>query len=511
MGRKPVMLMILDGWGLSESKDGNAIALARTPNMDRLWSEYPHTCLTASGECVGLPDGQMGNSEVGHLNIGAGRIVYQDLTRISKAIKEGSFFQNKTLLAAMRKVKEKDSALHLMGLLSDGGVHSHIEHLFALLQMAADMKLGKVYIHVFLDGRDTPPQSGAGYLRQLEDKIKQLGIGEIATVCGRYYAMDRDNRWERVERAYRTLVFREGKSALTAVSGVEQSYKDGVTDEFVEPLCISGSSGGAIRHDDGVVFFNFRADRAREITRAIALTDFDGFSRLDNEIPENFVCMTEYDEKYLLPIAFLPEEIKSTLGQVIAANGLKQLRIAETEKYAHVTFFFNGGEEAPDKGEDRVLIPSPKVATYDLKPEMSVYLVTDKVVELVEKDAYDVIIMNYANADMVGHSGILSAAEKAVEAVDLCVGKVVQAVSQKGGVVCITADHGNAEQMKEEGSNEPHTAHTANKVPFIMVCDDLKTRALHEGILADIAPTLLELLNIKKPDEMTGESLIVHK
>lgn len=511
MVKKPVMLMILDGWGLRKDEDGNAIALAKTTNMGKIWSEYPHTALIASGECVGLPDGQMGNSEVGHLNIGSGRIVYQDLTRISKAIKEGSFYKNRTLLAAMKKVAERGTALHMMGLLSDGGVHSHIEHLFALLQMAKDMKIKKVYVHAFLDGRDTPPQSGAGYLRQLEGKMEELGIGEIATVCGRYYAMDRDNRWERVQKAYRMLVFREGKGALTAVSGVEQSYKDGVTDEFVEPICVSSSSGGSVRSDDGVVFFNFRADRARELTKALALTDFEQFPRLDNEVPKNFVCMTEYDANYLLPIAFLPEDISNTLGEVIAANGLKQLRIAETEKYAHVTFFFNGGNEQPNKGEDRVLIPSPKVATYDLQPEMSAYLVTDKVIELIEKDIYDVIIMNYANADMVGHTGILEAAEKAVTAVDECVGRVVSAITKKGGVVCITADHGNAEQMKEEGKEQPHTAHTANKVPFIMAGDNLKNKTLHEGILADIAPTLLELLGVKIPAEMTGKSLLVNE
>lgn len=506
--KKPVLLMILDGWGLRDSEDYNAIKLASTPNMDKLLHEWPNCRLEASGEAVGLPYGQMGNSEVGHLNIGAGRIVYQDLTRISKAIREGSFFQNQILLAAMTKAKEKDSALHLMGLLSDGGVHSHIEHLFALLQMAKNQGLEKVYVHTLLDGRDTLPQSGLGFIKELEDKIKEIGVGEIATVSGRYYAMDRDNRWERVEKAYKALALRDGQTALNAQQGVAASYENGVTDEFVVPFCVQSSSCTGINSDDAFIFFNFRSDRAREITRSIALKDFTFFARDEKRLPEDFVCMTEYDSTFNLPLAFAPDDITNTLGEVIAQNGLRQLRIAETEKYAHVTFFFNGGVEIPNVNEDRVLIPSPKVATYDLQPEMSAYLVTQKVLELIDEDRYDVIIMNYANSDMVGHTGILEAAEKAVATVDSCMGKVVAGILAKEGVLCITADHGNAEQMREEGSTQPHTAHTSNKVPFLLIGERYRNSSLHDGILADIAPTLLELLGLKKPGEMTGDSLI---
>lgn len=507
--KKPVVLMILDGWGLRDSNYYNAVKLASTPNMDRLMKDYPNCRLEASGEAVGLPCGQMGNSEVGHLNIGAGRIVYQDLTRISKAIREGSFFQNQIFLSCMQKVKEKDSALHLMGLLSDGGVHSHIEHLFALLKMAKQQGLQKVYVHALMDGRDTLPQSGLDFIKQLKEKINELGIGEIATVCGRYYDMDRDNRWERVEKAYHTIVTHKGTSVQSAEEGILASYKNGVTDEFIVPFCVESSSFTGVYADDGFISFNFRSDRAREITRAIALPDFDHFKRDESRIPENYICMTEYDATFPFEVAFAPVDIKNTLGEMLAENELKQLRIAETEKYAHVTFFFNGGVEIPNQNEERVLIPSPKVATYDLQPEMSAYLVTEKLIELIEQNIYDVIIMNYANADMVGHTGVLEAAEKAVEAVDTCLGRVVEAVLKKDGEICVTADHGNAEQMREECGTEPHTAHTINKVPFILVGNGFEQEKLRDGILADIAPTILDLLDINKPAEMTGASLIL--
>lgn len=507
--KKPFLLIILDGFGLREEREYNAVKLAATPCLDRLWAEYPHTRLTASGTEVGLPDGQMGNSEVGHLNIGSGRIVYQELTRISKAIKDGVFFENKVLLSALRQVKEKKSALHLIGLLSDGGVHSHIEHLFALLKMAKKEGAAKVYVHALLDGRDTPPQSGLSFVERLESEIKTTGVGEIATVAGRYYAMDRDNRWERVERAYRTLALGEGERAKSAVSGVKASYAAGLTDEFVLPFCVAASSFGGMKAEDGVIFYNFRADRAREITHAIALANFTAFPRPDGLLPKNYVCMTEYDATFRLPVAFSPEEIKETLGEVIAARGLRQLRIAETEKYAHVTFFFNGGAETPNKGEDRALIPSPKVATYDLKPEMSAPAVTEKALEMIRREIYDIIIINYANSDMVGHTGVLDAAIKAVEAVDASVGAVVRAALDRGGVACVSADHGNAEQMREDDGIEPHTAHTTNKVPFILAGGEYKGAKLREGILADIAPTVLQIMGIDKPAQMSGSSLIV--
>ena len=506
--KEPVLLMILDGWGLRDSKEYNAIKLASTPNMDRFACEWPNCQLIASQEAVGLPDGQMGNSEVGHLNIGAGRVVYQDLTRISKAITDGDFFQNKTLLAAMKKAKRNGSALHLMGLLSDGGVHSHIEHLFALLRMAKDQEVGQVYVHVFLDGRDVLPQSGLGFIKALEQQIEEIGVGEIAIVCGRYYALDRDNRWERVEKAYKAMVLCECAVAPNSEQGIMASYEKGITDEFIEPFCVQSSSFSGMFQDDVVIFFDFRSDRAREITRAIKLKDFTSFLRDESRLPEEFVCMTDYDATFGLPVAFEQEDITNTLGKVVADNGLKQLRIAETEKYAHVTFFFNGGVEVPNENEDRLLIPSPKVATYDLQPEMSANLITNKVIELINEDIYDVIIMNYANADMLGHTGVLSAAEKAVMTVDACVGRVVAAVLQKNGTLCITADHGNAEQMREEDGDQPHTAHTTNKVPFIMIGEQYKKHTLHDGILADIAPTILDILGFEKPEQMTGKSLI---
>ena len=506
--KKPTVLMILDGWGLSEEIDDNAIRLAKTPNMDRLSQEYPYTTLDAHGLAVGLPAGQMGNSEVGHLNIGAGRIVYQDLTRISKAIAEGSFYENPRLLAAMDKAKQENTALHLMGLVSDGGVHSHIEHLFALLEMAQRHGLTKVYIHAFLDGRDVLPQSGIKYIKQLQDKIQELGCGEIASVMGRYYAMDRDNRWERVEKAYKAIVLADAPYKASAVAGIEESCTKGVTDEFVEPFCLPTKETVKMSAQDSVIFFNFRPDRARQITKAIKLADFTGFTRI-GELPALFVCMTEYDETFHLPIAFLPEHIKETLGEVVSKHNLRQLRIAETEKYAHVTFFFNGGEEVPYANEDRVLIPSPKVATYDLQPEMSAISVTDKLVSLLQEDTYDLVVINYANTDMVGHTGSIEAAIIAAQTVDGCLGKVVDLVLAKGGSVCITADHGNAEHMRDYTEHEPFTAHTTNRVPFVLVSEQLKNTHLRsDGILADIAPTVLDIMKIDKPKQMTGNSLL---
>ena len=510
-GKKPLVLMILDGWGLREDTVANAVALGRTPTMDRLNSQYQHTELVCSGESVGLPAGQMGNSEVGHLNMGAGRVIYQELTRISKAIRDGDFFENQVLLAAMDKVRQQGTALHFIGLLSDGGVHSHIEHLLALVKMAKLKGLSRVYIHAFLDGRYVAPRSGLEFVRELERQLEFIGVGEVSTVSGRYYAMDRDNRWERVEKAYNALVLRDGFQAATATEGIQASYQQGVNDEFVLPFCVEQSSDVGIVQNDGVIFFNFRPDRAREISRALAEKEFPCFARSRATV-ENFVCLTEYNATFPFPVAFPPQKITQTLGEVLAQQELRQLRIAETEKYAHVTFFFNGGNEVPNKGEDRVLISSPKVATYNLQPQMSAFGVTNKVVELLEQDIYDVVIMNYANTDMVGHSGILQAAINAVEIVDECVGRVVALVLAKGGKVLITADHGNAEQMKELDSDEPYTAHTCNNVPFILVSEQDKNCQLRtDGMLADIAPTILDLLGIGQPKEMTGKSLVQSK
>lgn len=505
MTKKPVMLMILDGWGLAPASDSNAVSAASTPNLDKLFAQYPHTVLEASGGAVGLPDGQMGNSEVGHLNIGAGRIIYQELTRITKAVKDGDFFANPVLTAVMEKTKAQDKALHLMGLLSDGGVHSHIEHLTALIKMAAQKGLTKVFIHAFLDGRDVGPKTAVGYLQQLQAAIDAIGTGKIATVSGRYYAMDRDKRWERIEKAYDALVYGRGVAAQDAVSGVEASYAAGITDEFVEPMVIDGVDG-KISGGDGIVFFNFRPDRARQITRALSEAEFDAFKRSEEVLPVNFVCMTQYDATIAAPVAFPPESYADTLGEVLAKHNLQQLRIAETEKYAHVTFFFNGGVEAPNAGEQRILIPSPKVATYDLQPEMSAREVTDALLAELGKDQYDAVVLNFANPDMVGHTGVMEAAVKAMETVDECVGKIVDKILALGGSVCITADHGNLEKMLDTETNQPYTAHTTNKVPFILVSD--KKYQLQEGILADIAPTLLDLLQIEKPVLMTGHSLI---
>lgn len=505
--KKPLMLMILDGWGINPCPDSNAVAMAKTPNLAGYLQEFPHVQIRTSGMAVGLPDAQMGNSEVGHLNLGAGRVVYQDFTRITKSIQDGDFFTNPTLLDCITKVKASGGRLHLAGLLSDGGVHSHNTHLYALVELARQQGVTDVFIHCLLDGRDTPPQSGAGYLAELTTELDKIGCGRIATVMGRYYAMDRDNRWERVEQAYNAMVLGQGKQAGSADEAIQASYAANVTDEFMLPTVIAPAA--PINDGDAIIFFNFRSDRAREITRALTFKDFDGFSR--QRVPQlaGYVCMTEYDATFGLPIAYAQQELTNLLGGVLAEAGMKQLRIAETEKYAHVTFFFNGGVEAPFNNEDRALIPSPKeVATYDQKPEMSAYLVADELVKRLDQDLYDVVILNFANCDMVGHTGILPAAIRAVEAVDACAARVVEKVRQLGGTVLITADHGNAEQMADE-NGEPYTAHTCNPVWLILVDDSRKGAVLKEGgKLADIAPTMLKLLNLPQPKEMTGESLL---
>jgi len=503
--KRPVLLLILDGYGINRNKEGNAIAAARTPNLDRLFSTYPHCELDSSGESVGLPEGQMGNSEVGHLNIGAGRIVYQDLTRITKSIHKSEFKKNRILLDAMNIVKSKASSLHLMGLLSDGGVHSHISHLYALLALARDRGIKKVYVHAFLDGRDVPPKSALTYIAEVEVKMKELG-GEFATVSGRYYAMDRDKRWERVEKAYDAMTKGEGIAADSATNAVKKAYERGETDEFVAPTVIFRNEKPvySISDNDAIIFFNFRSDRAREITRAFIDEKFNGFKRKKHP-DTHFVCLTQYDVTFDVNVAFSPELIENILAEVLSRNKFRQLRIAETEKYAHVTFFFNGGVEAPVPGEERILIPSPKVATYDLQPEMSAFEVTDKALKAVSSGKYDVIIINYANCDMVGHTGVFDAAIKAVEAIDTCIAMMYDVVIQVGGLLIITADHGNAEKMLDEAGGI-HTAHTSNHVPFI-ICE--KGIRLRDGILADIAPSILEVLDIEKPEEMTGRSLVL--
>jgi 2,3-bisphosphoglycerate-independent phosphoglycerate mutase len=506
---KPVVLTILDGWGLAGKNQGNAIFNANTNNMDRYFKEYPSTTLEASGEAVGLPAGQMGNSEVGHLNIGAGRIVYQDLTRISKAISNGEFFNNPVLINACKNTKKNPkSSLHLMGLLSDGGVHSHIEHLFALVDLANKIKVKNLYIHCFLDGRDVPPKSAITYIEKLEAKLKKVSLGRIATVSGRYYAMDRDKRWDRVEKAYKAMVLGIGEKAVSAKEAVEKAYARDITDEFVLPTVIveNNKPVSTIKNGDSVIFFNFRADRAREITRALIDQKFNNFQRVD-DLELYYVCMTQYDETIAAPIAFPQERFKNTLGEYLAVHGLKQLRIAETEKYAHVTFFFNGGEEVENTGEDRILIPSSKVATYDLKPEMSACEVTERVVNEIEKDKYDFIVLNYANPDMVGHTGNFQAAVKAVEIVDQCLQKVVDVVIKKAGVILITADHGNAEEMLERGGTS-QTAHTTNPVPLVVIGLPKNITLKQGGSLRDLAPTILELLELEKPSDMTGQSLL---
>lgn len=513
MSKKPTVLMILDGYGLNEKQEANAVYEAKTPVMDKLMAECPFVKGYASGLSVGLPDGQMGNSEVGHLNMGAGRIVYQELTRITKEIEDGDFFKNKALLTAMKNAKENNSAIHFMGLLSDGGVHSHNTHLYGLLEMAKREGLEKVYVHCFLDGRDTPPASGKSYIEELEAKMKEIGVGEIGVISGRYYAMDRDNRWDRVELAYNALTKGEGVKGTDAAAAVQASYDDGKTDEFVLPTVMEkeGRPVAVVSDKDSVVFFNFRPDRAREITRAFCDDAFQGFER-EKRLDTTFVCFTDYDDTIGNKlVAFHKVQLHNTFGEWLAANNMTQARIAETEKYAHVTFFFNGGVEEPNKGEDRILVKSPKVATYDLQPEMSAPAVCDKLVEAIKSDKYDVIIINFANPDMVGHTGVENAAIKAVEAVDECVGRAVEAIKEVNGQMFICADHGNAEQLLDYSTGEPFTAHTTNPVPFILVNADPKYTLRENGCLADIIPTLIELMGKEKPEEMTGTSLLVEK
>ena len=509
MSRKLTMLMILDGFGINEKTEGNAVKLANIPNLNEILKSNPNTIIHTSGLEVGLPEGQMGNSEVGHTNIGAGRIVYQDLAKITKAIEDGDFFSLPEFVKAIENCRKNNSKLHIMGLLSDGGVHSHNRHLYALLEMAKRRDFENVYVHCFLDGRDTPPASGEGYIAELEEKMKEKGIGQIATLSGRFYSMDRDKRWERVSKAYDALVNGVGEKANSAISAIEESYQKEVFDEFVKPTVITNKNGepvAKIEDGDSVIFFNFRPDRAREITRSIVDKNFDGFET--KKMDTYFVCMTPYDETMPnVEVAYKKEEIKNTFGEYISSKGLKQLRIAETEKYAHVTFFFNGGEEKQYEGEDRILVPSPKVETYDLKPEMSAYEVTDKVVEAIKSEKYDSIILNYANPDMVGHTGNIEAAIKALEAIDECVSRVVKAINEVGGILLITADHGNSEQMIDYKTGEPYTAHTTNPVPLAIVGIP-NNKKVKQGRLADLAPTMLDLLELEKPNEMTGESLI---
>ena len=509
MAKTPLLLMILDGWGIAPPGPFNAATEAKTPHLSQYFHDYPHTQIVCSGEDVGLPAGQMGNSEVGHMNIGSGRIIYQELTRISKAIRDGDFFKNPVLLAAMQDARDKGKALHLLGLVSDGGVHSHIEHLFALLELAKRCGLHKVFVHAFLDGRDVGPKTALTYIQQLEQKMQALGVGRIATVSGRYYAMDRDKRWDRVEKAYRAIVLGAGAHFATAAAGIEASYAKGVNDEFVEPLVVDG--GATLQQGDSVIFFNFRPDRAREITRAFCDDDFQGFERKAR--PQvTFVCFTDYDDTIQnKQVAFHKVQLHNTFGEYLAAHNMTQARIAETEKYAHVTFFFNGGVEEPNKGEDRILVKSPKVATYDLQPEMSAPQVCEKLVDAIKSDKYDVIVINFANPDMVGHTGVQEAAIKAVETVDECVGKAVEALKEVDGQMFICADHGNAEQLIDYETGAPWTAHTTNPVPFILVNADPKYTLRENGCLADIVPTLIQLMGMEQPVEMTGKSLLVEK
>lgn len=513
MSKKPTVLMILDGFGLNEKHQANAVYQGKTPNIDALMETCPYVKGYASGLAVGLPDGQMGNSEVGHLNMGAGRIVYQELTRITKEIQDGTFFENPALLKAMNQTKEQDSALHLYGLLSDGGVHSHNTHLYGLLEMAKRQGIDKVYVHCFLDGRDTAPTSGLHFVEELENKMKEIGVGQIASLSGRYYAMDRDNRWDRVQKSYDALTKGIGEQAADACSMLQNSYEAGVTDEFVVPTVIvkEGEPVATIHDKDSVIFFNFRPDRAREITRAFCADDFDGFDR-EKRLGVTYVCFTEYD--VTIPnkeIAFHKVELHNTFGEFLAKHQKTQARIAETEKYAHVTFFFNGGVEEPNLGEDRILVKSPKVATYDLQPEMSAYEVCERLCEAIRSDKYDVIIINFANPDMVGHTGIEAAAVAAVEAVDSCVGKAVEALKEMDGVMFICADHGNCEQLIDYETGEPFTAHTTNPVPFILVNAGEEYDLREDGCLADIVPTLIELMGMEQPEEMTGKSLLIKK
>jgi 2,3-bisphosphoglycerate-independent phosphoglycerate mutase len=510
MDKKVTMLMILDGFGVNENKEANAIALANTPNLDRIFKQNPSTTIKTSGLDVGLPDGQMGNSEVGHTNIGAGRIVYQELTRITKSIEDGDFFSIPELIGAIENCKKHHSKLHIMGLLSDGGVHSHVRHLYAILELAKRNGFEDVYVHCFMDGRDTPPASGESYITELENKMAEKGVGQIASITGRFYAMDRDKRWERVQKAYDALVNGIGEKSASATKAIEDSYQKEIFDEFVVPTLICNTENepiATISENDSVIFFNFRPDRAREITRSLVDDEFSGFER--TKFPLYYACFTDYDETIKnVQIVFKKDEIKNTFGEIVSNRGLTQLRIAETEKYAHVTFFFNGGEEKQYQGEDRILVPSPKVETYDMQPEMSAIEVTDKVVEAIESKKYDTIILNYANPDMVGHTGILEAAVKAIETIDECVQRVVEAIEKTEGVMLITADHGNSEQMIDYSTGEPHTAHTTNVVPLVLVGKQAK---LKEGRLADLVPTMLKLMGIEKPAEMTGESLIIEE
>jgi 2,3-bisphosphoglycerate-independent phosphoglycerate mutase len=504
----PLALIILDGFGHSDKTEGNAIALANTPHFDEWLAKYPHTLIDGSGRSVGLPTGQMGNSEVGHLNMGAGRIVHMDISRIDVAIETGAFFNNPALMTAMNHANENNSALHLIGLVGWGGVHAYQEHIYALLRMAKERNVERVFVHAFLDGRDTAPDSGAGFVAELESKIQEYGVGKIATLIGRYYAMDRDKRWERTEKAYQLLVRGEGRKRQHAVEAIRESYQEGITDEFMHPVVLSDENQqpvATIKDKDSVVFFNFRADRARQITRALTEADFNGFDVSDR--PEVlFTCMTQYNYAFNLPVAFGPESHEEILADVFAEAGIRNLRIAETEKYAHVTFFFNGGEEKEFPGEKRILIPSPKVATYDLQPEMSAYELTEALLKEISSDEFDTFIINYANADMVGHTGFLDAAIKAVETLDTCVGRVVDAICAKGGTVIITADHGNVEQMIDSQTGQPFTAHTTNLVPFILI-DNYRGKLHEGGSLQDVAPTMLAILGIAQPPQMTGKDL----
>ena len=509
MKKNLTALIILDGYGSTQSKEGNAIAEAKTPFLNALYMENPHTLITASGLGVGLPEGQMGNSEVGHLNLGAGRVVYQELTRITKSIADGDFFRNEAFLKGMNSAKEKHGALHIMGLLSDGGVHSHEDHLYALIELAKQQGLKKVFIHCFMDGRDTAPDGGIGYIQKLEEKMAEIGVGKIVTVMGRYYAMDRDNRWDRVEKAYNALVSGEGVHAVSALAATKASYDTGVTDEFILPTIIDTGDETRIKANDTIIFFNFRPDRARELTQAFIDPDFSEFIRKPGFFPVTFVSMTQYEKSFNnIEIAFKPVIIENTLGEYLSELGISQLRIAETEKYAHVTYFFNGGIEKQYPLEDRILVPSPHVPTYDLKPEMSAPEVTAMALQAIASEKYQVMILNFANADMVAHTGLIKATEKALETVDSCTEKVVKAILAKGGTAIITADHGNAEQMLDYKTHRPFTAHTSNKVKCILVgAGNVLLR--NDGKLADVAPTMLDLMKLPIPKEMTGETLIV--
>lgn len=510
MAKKPVMLIILDGFGIGKEYAGNAVKLAKTPNLDRLFREYPNTTLEASGLAVGLPEGQMGNSEVGHLNIGAGRIIYQDLTKISKSIVDGDFFEKKEFLDAIENAKENNSKIHLIGLVSSGGVHSHNTHLYALLELMKKQNFDNVYIHAILDGRDVSPTAGKEDIKELMEKMKEIGVGSIATVSGRYYAMDRDKRWERTKLAYDTFTLGKGNESNDPILTIEKSYSEDITDEFIIPTVIkeNGRPIGTVDDNDSIIFFNFRPDRARQITRAFVDENFEGFER-EKKVNTFYVTMTEYDKTIEnVKVAYTDESPKNTLGEYISSKGLSQLRIAETEKYAHVTFFFNGGIEEPYANEDRVLIPSPKVATYDLQPEMSAVEVKNEVLNRLKMDKYDLIILNFANPDMVGHTGVVSATVKAIETVDSCLGEIVELLIEKGGKALITSDHGNSEMLlNEDGS--PVTSHTSNRVPLVLVGD--KNVELQEGILADLSPTILELMGLEKPEGMTGKSLIIRR